>query len=75
MKRLFGVLLLAAILGCLGFFVYLDISVNGATEIIHYVVHIIVCITFCTLLHNPAHRFIEWIKGLLGFKPDDHNYH
>ena len=75
MKRLLGVVLMVAILGCLGFFVYLDISEHGTTEIVHYVVHIFVCIMFCTLLHNPAHKFIEWVKGLLGFKPKDPDCH
>ena len=74
-KKIFGILLVIVILGCLGFCVYLDISEHGATEAIHYVVHILVCITFCTLLHNPAHRFIEWMKCLLGFKHDDHDFH
>jgi len=75
MKRLLGVLLLIAMLGCLGFFVYLDISEHGATELLHYFVHILVCITFCTMLHNPAHRYIKWIKKLLGLKSDDQDYH
>ena len=75
MKRILGVLLLAAILGGLGFLVYIDISEHGAGEIVHYAVHIVVCIMFCTLLHNPAHKLIEWVKKLLGLKPDDHDYH
>ena len=75
MKRLLGILLLAAILGGLVFLVYIDISEHGASEIIHYVVHIMVCIMFCTLLHNPAHKLIEWVKKLLGIKCDDHDYH
>ena len=75
MKRLLGILLIIAIFGCLGYFVYIDISEHGATELVHYFVHILVCIMFCTLLHNPAHRIIEWVKSLLGFKPDEHSYH
>ena len=71
MKRLLGVLLLIGMLGFLGFFVYLDVSEHGTTELVHYVVHILVCIMFCTLLHNPAHKFIQWMKKLLGFKSDD----
>ena len=75
MKKLLGVLLLAALLGTLGYLVYLDLSEHGITELTHYIVHILVCIMFCTLLHNPAHRFIKWITKLLGFNSDDKGCH
>ena len=72
MKKVLGILLLIAILGCLGFLVYFDLSEHGAMELVHYAAHILVCITFCTFLHGPAHRFFEWIKSLLGFRHDGH---
>ena len=75
MKKTLGILIIVAVLGCLAFLVYLDISEHGRTEIVHYIVHIFVCIMFCTLLHDPAHKLVEWVRKLLGIKPDDHDYH
>ena len=75
MRRILGIVLSIAILGSLGFFVYLDLSEHGVAELLHYVVHILVCVMFCSLLHNPVHRFIAWVKSLLGFKPDAHDHH
>ena len=75
MKRVLGILLMVAILGFMGFIVYIDITEHGTAELIHYITHILVCVMFCTLFHNPAHRFMQWIKSLLGFKPDDHDCH
>jgi NADH:ubiquinone oxidoreductase subunit 6 (subunit J) len=71
MKRLLGVLLIVVTFGAIGFMVYLDISEHGVTEIVHYLAHIMVCVTFCTLFHNPVHKFFQWMKSLLGFKSDD----
>ena len=73
MKRVLGIILLAAILICVGFIVYLDMSDQGAMELVHYIAHIFICVMFCTLFHNPAHKFYNWMKGLLGFKIDDHD--
>ena len=75
MKRFLGILLVVVILSFLVFIVYLDISEHGTAEIIHYVVHILVCVAFCTLFHNPAHKFFQWIKRLLGFEADDGDCH
>ena len=75
MKRIFAIILSVALLGGLGFLVYMDLSEHGTTELTHYIVHILVCITFCTLFHDPAHRFIKWLKKSLGFKPNDHDCH
>jgi len=32
----------------------------------HLVIHIIICLVGCIVLHRPAHKFYDWIKGLLG---------
>jgi|GEM_PF-3871508 len=74
MKRVLGVLLLIAIVGALGFIVYLDLSEHGIGELTHYIAHILVCVAFCTIFHNPAHKFFQWIMSLIGFKHNDCNH-
>ena len=35
-------------------------------EMVHYLIHILVCLFFCVVVHQPAHKFWNWVKSLLG---------
>lgn len=38
---------------------------------IEYIIHITVCLVFCTFLHKPFHIFWNWILSLIGIKKKD----
>jgi hypothetical protein len=73
-RRLFAVVILVLLFGILGFLVCHDFTAHSDStgpffeEVFHYSIHIVICLVFCTIFHNPAHRFAEWLKSMLGLK-------
>lgn len=81
MKRFIGIIILIILIGGLTGLVYWDVTSHmGETievtesvpeQVGHYIVHIMVCLAFCTIAHKPVHKFWNWLMSLVGIKTKD----